>query len=193
MSTDETIDVDGPRAAAEILSRLPRETRSRLVESIRTINAASAVKIESIIIQTLSSSTSGSPSLRISATAAALNKSAQTQLATSAESSSTTTHSLSALTELKDSKIQELLRDVAPRELAISLKNAPREAQEKLLYNISSSKQSAVLDELKQLPPMRLRDVEAAQARLLKNIEGLYSDDAEEPAQAPRRLRSRLA
>jgi flagellar motor switch protein FliG len=189
MSTDETINVDGPRAAAQILARLPRETRSRLIESIRTINPKSAVTIESIIIETLSSSASRR-SAGPSETQALPN---QASTRTLAEAPSTPSHYLAAISEFSDAKLQEVLRDVSPRELAVSLKNAPREAQEKLLSNISSSKQHAVLDELQQLPRMKLRDIEAAQTRLLKNIEEAYSEDLPEAPLLPRRLRSRLA
>jgi flagellar motor switch protein FliG len=190
MSTDETIVVDGPRAAAEILSRLPRDARSRLVESIRTINPSCAVKIETIIIQSLSA-----PPSRSAAPASPTKATATQALATESHTpNSSASHALAAISDLPDVKLQEVLRDVSTRELAVSLKNAPREAKEKVLSNISSSKQHAVLDELQQLPPMKLRDVEAAQARLLKNIEDAYSDDsAEPPPPPPRRLRSRLA
>jgi hypothetical protein len=161
------------------------------VESIRTINPSCAVKIETIIIQSLSAppSRSAAPALPTKATA---TQTSATQPQDTPTPSAT--HALAAISDLPDVKLQEVLRDVSARELAVSLKNAPREAKEKVLSNISSSKQHAVLDELQQLPPMKLRDVEAAQARLLKNIEDVYSDDsAEPPPPPPRRLRSRLA
>jgi len=172
MSTDETIDVDGPRAAAAILSRLPREARSRLVESIRTLNPQSALKIESIIVQSLApSATRGK------------DRSAS-------ESSSNV---LQSLTALPNAKLQEVLRQVSPRDLAVSLSHAPRQTQTKLVANISATKQQAVLDELQDLKSLTPRDVEAARAQLLKNVDGAYA--AEAPADPPptRRLRSRLA
>jgi hypothetical protein len=46
MSTKESIELDGQRAAAEILSRLPSQTRTRLIESIRVINPRSALRLE---------------------------------------------------------------------------------------------------------------------------------------------------
>jgi hypothetical protein len=153
------------------------------------MNPSSAVKIESIIIKALSS-----PTPRASAGPSSIKSTpAHTAVRTPTEAPSAPSHSLAPITELADAKLQEVLRDVSARELAVSLKNAPSEAKEKVLSNISSSKQHAVLDELQQLPPMKLRDVEAAQARLLKNIEDAYSDDSAEPPPPPRRLRSRLA
>jgi flagellar motor switch protein FliG len=178
MSTDETIDVDGPRAAAEILCRLPRDTRARLVQSIRVLNPQSATKIESIIVQSLSS-----------ATVRSTVKPRQSQEPTRG----TASKAITTITQISDTKLQEVLREVPARDLAVSLKNAPREAQEKVLSNISSTKQHAVLDELQQLPPMRLSDVEAAQARLLKSVDDVYAEDAPAPPPPTRRLRSRLA
>jgi flagellar motor switch protein FliG len=181
MSTDETIEVDGPRAAAEILCRLPRDTRARLVESIRTLNPQSAVRIESIIVQSLASAASR-PTTRTRQADVPTRRVA-----------SMPSKPIAAITEIPDTKLQEVLREASPRELAVSLKHAPREAQEKVLSNISSTKQHAVLDELQQLPPMKLTDVEAAQARLLKSVDDAYADDVPTPPSPPRRLRSRLA
>ncbi|MFN4896964.1 MAG: FliG C-terminal domain-containing protein [Pseudomonadota bacterium] len=178
MSKDKTIDVDGPRVAAQILSHLPRDTRTRLVESIRVLNPQSAVKIESIIIKALSPRAP---------------RSSSPQRESHEPTGSTNSTPISTITQISDTRLQEKLREVPARDLAVSLKNAPREAQEKVLSNISSTKQHAVLDELQQLPPMRVSDVEAAQARLLKSVEDVYADDAPAPPPPTRRLRSRLA
>lgn len=182
MSTDETIDVDGPRAAAEILSRLPRETQSRLVASIRTLNPQSALKIESIIVQTLAGATQRTDS--------------RTKAVPATTRSAPTTppsKDLRSLSEIPDAKLQEVLRQVSPRELAVSLQHAPRQTQEKVLSNISSTKQQEVLDELTSLPPIRPSDAEAAQARLLKSVDDVYAEDTPSDAPPVRRLRSRLA
>jgi len=181
MSTDETIDVDGPRAAAEILCRLPREARSRLVQSIRSRSPQSALKIETIIVESLAAA---APRTKTRA------KVAQVSESTSAQSS---LQALQPLTALPDAKVQEVLREVSPRDLAVSLAHAPRQTQAKVLSNISSAKQQAVLNELKELPSLTPRDVEAARTQVLKNVDDAYS--AESPAAPPptRRLRSRLA
>ncbi len=172
MSTDETIDVDGPRAAAAILSRLPREARSRLVESIRSLNPQSALKIESIIVQSLSPTT---PREQRPHTAGAPSQ------------------VLQKLSTLPDAKLQEVLREVSPRDLAVSLSQAPRDTQTKVLSNISSAKQQAVLDELKDLPAVTSRDVEVGRAQVLKNVDDIYVSEAPADPPPPRRLRSRLA
>lgn len=180
MSKDETIDVNGPRVAAEILCRLPSATRAQLVESIRLVNPESAVQIESIIVQTLATAASRSPTRTLPAPEPAEVRSALEK-------------PITAITQVPDSMLQAVLREVSPREVAVSLKHAPREAREKVLSNMSSAKQHAVLDELKQLPAMRVSDVEAAQARLLKNIEDAYSSEAPTPPPPTRRLRGTLA
>lgn len=185
MSTEETIEVDGPRAAAEILCRLPHDTRSRLVRSIRTLNPASALKIESIIVQSLSSVAAPPASSRTTQ--------ARLPEVTRAAKSPMPSSGITAITSIPDTQLQDALRQVPPRDLAISLSRAPRETQEKVLSNISSTKQRAVLDELKDLPTMKPADVEAAQARLLKDVEDAYSEDSTPPPPETRRLRSRLA
>lgn len=48
MSKDETITVDGPRVAAQILNRFSAEDRERIVEAIRLTNPAAAVTIEQV-------------------------------------------------------------------------------------------------------------------------------------------------
>jgi hypothetical protein len=53
MSRDRSININGLKIAAEILCRLPGETRERLVESIRDVSPGSALKIESIIVHEL--------------------------------------------------------------------------------------------------------------------------------------------
>jgi len=183
MSRDETIVVDGPRVAAQILCRLPRDTRARLVESIRVINPQSAVQIESIIVSSLA------VSVERSVSQPRFQKSALTSQTLKSKESS------SSIVNVPDTKLQELLRDVSPQELAASLANAPRDAQEKVFSNISSTKQREVIDELRELPQVQAssHSSEVNGAKLNKNVDDVYSDDTPTPQQPTRRLRSRLA
>jgi flagellar motor switch protein FliG len=82
---------------------------------------------------------------------------------------------------------------VSPRDLAVSLSQAPRDTQTKVLSNISSAKQQAVLDELKDLPAVTSREVEVGRAQVLKNVDDIYVSEAPADPPPPRRLRSRLA
>lgn len=51
MSKDETITVDGPRVAAQILNRFPPEERKHILEAIRLTNPAAAITIEQLCIE----------------------------------------------------------------------------------------------------------------------------------------------
>lgn len=87
--------------------------------------------------------------------------------------------------------LQNLLREVPHRDIAISLKTAEAPVRQRILENVSESKLEMVQEDISILPPMEVSDVEAAQARILRRLEELYP---EEPgANERKRLRSRLA
>ncbi len=162
MSKDETIVVDGPRVAALILNRLPSEARSRLVEAIKLEAPESAVRIEQILLTELKRSSAGPAT------------------------------SIAAITELSDKDIQKVLREVDSRDLAAALNAAPKEAQEKVLQNVSQSRREQITEEMDELPPMSQKELEAANARILKKVDNLYPSSSSTTSQ-PQRLRSRLA
>jgi flagellar motor switch protein FliG len=71
---------------------------------------------------------------------------------------------------------------VPHRDVVISLKTAPEPVKEKILQNMSESRQRLVKEEVESLPPMRASDVEAAQRRIIKRLEDLYPDTLNAPA-----------
>ena len=80
------------------------------------------------------------------------------------------------IAQLNDLAIQDLLKEVPHRDVVISLKAAPEAVKEKLLDNMSESKQRLIQDDFSSLPPMRISDVQAAQRRILKKLEELYPE-----------------
>ena len=56
----------------------------------------------------------------------------------------------------------------------VSLKAVPEKVKEKILENMSESKQRLIAEDVESLPPMRLTDVQAAQRRILRKLEELY-------------------
>ena len=174
MSGDKSININGAQVAAEILSRLPSATAERLVESIRSVNPRSATQIETIIIRQMASA----PKRENDETTIALEQQGESEINT--------------ITQVPGPQLQEVVREVPSRELAISLKNVPDDMREKVLTNLSASKRAEVLDELNSLPPMKLHDVESAQARLLKNVDELYKDTLSTDGRR-RRLKTRRA
>ncbi len=135
--------IDGPRAAAAILSCMPAEDRQRLVEAVRLESPALAARIESSLFD------------------------------------------FGKLSSVEDRAVQKLLREVSHRDVVISLKSAPEPVKEKILQNMSESRQRLVKDEVESLPPMRASDVEAAQRRIIKRLEDLYPDTLNAPAAKP--------
>ena len=89
------------------------------------------------------------------------------------------------------SALQNLLREIPHRDIAISLKAAEEPIQQRILENVSETKLEMIKEDLSELPPMEVTDVEAAQARILKRLEELYP---EENGSTPRKpFTSRLA
>lgn len=162
MSKDETVVIDGAKVAAQILNRLPSEARSRIVASIKSANPEAAVRIEQIMLQELRGASRVEPS------------------------------SLNSLVDMSDRDVQRLMRQIDPRDIVMTLKSAPKEAQEKMLQNLSQSRKQEVLEELRDLPKVSPQEIEAASARVVKTIDELYGAQPTTTLQ-PGRIRSRLA
>jgi flagellar motor switch protein FliG len=162
MSKDETEVIDGPRVAALILNRLPSQARTRLVSALRAANPQSAARIEKIMIEELH------------------------------KASESPAPSLAALADMDDRDVQKLLRQVDSRDLVLTLKSAPAEAQEKVLQNLSQSRQQQLVEEIHDLKDLTPSEVEAANARILKKVDSLYPGQNLAGAQR-KRLKSRLA
>jgi flagellar motor switch protein FliG len=74
---------------------------------------------------------------------------------------------------LDDRSLQRLLRDVESKELALALKVASEALKERIRSTMSQRAVSALDEEMEFLGPVRLRDVEAAQATIVKRVRGL--------------------
>jgi flagellar motor switch protein FliG len=85
------------------------------------------------------------------------------------------------IADMRDYAVQNLLHEVPPRDLAISLKAAGDQVKEKILSNLPVTKQRAIQADLQDLPPMRISDVQAAQRRILRKLDELYPDGSEKP------------
>lgn len=74
---------------------------------------------------------------------------------------------------ISDRGIQRLLREVDKKDLALSLKVAEDKLKDKILKNMSERAQELLKEELQYLGPVRLRDVEAAQTRIVEIVKQL--------------------
>lgn len=72
------------------------------------------------------------------------------------------------IVKLDDRGVTRLLRDVDTRELSLSLKLASEELKARLLGALSTRARDSLLEEMEFLGPVRVSDVEAAQANIVK-------------------------
>ena len=175
MSKDENIQIDGAAAAARILGKMPASDRKRIVESIRMLNPESAVKIETIILAQALPPITKKPSSPTRATTPPKKPA----------------RPIAEVTSLSDRDLQDILREVPQQDVVLALKNATPDVQEKILSNLSGTRALQVETDLQELPPVQAEQVEAAQARIMRKADEIYTEEPQNPA--PRRLRSRLA
>jgi flagellar motor switch protein FliG len=77
------------------------------------------------------------------------------------------------LTTLDGKSMQRILRDVDSKELALALKAASDELRQHILKNMSERAAGALTEEMEYLGPVRVRDVEAAQTRIIQTVRTL--------------------
>lgn len=75
--------------------------------------------------------------------------------------------------KLDEKSLQRLLRDVETKELALALKAASDQLKDKIRSMMSQRAVAALDEEIEFLGPVRLRDVEAAQAAIVKRVRAL--------------------
>lgn len=74
---------------------------------------------------------------------------------------------------LDDRAIQQVLREVDMKDLALALKAATEEVREKIFKNMSQRASSNLQEEMEYMGPVRLKDVEDAQQRVVNIIRNL--------------------
>ncbi len=74
---------------------------------------------------------------------------------------------------LDDRALQRILRDVDTKTLAIALKGASAELKGRITTQMSQRASLALAEEMEMLGPMRMRDVEAAQAGVVAQVRAL--------------------
>ncbi len=75
--------------------------------------------------------------------------------------------------KLDDRSIQLVLREVDTRDLAVALKGASEEVKEKIFKNMSKRAAQLLRDELEFMGPVRVKDVEEAQQKIINVIRRL--------------------
>lgn len=77
------------------------------------------------------------------------------------------------LVTLDGKSMQRILRDVDSKELALALKAASEELKAHITKNMSERAAAALSEEMEYLGPVRVRDVEAAQTRIIAAVRTL--------------------
>jgi flagellar motor switch protein FliG len=72
-----------------------------------------------------------------------------------------------------DRGIQRILREIDKRELALAMKVADDKLKEKVFKNMSERAQELLKEELQYMGPVRLKEVEAAQTRIVEIVKQL--------------------
>ena len=74
---------------------------------------------------------------------------------------------------LDDRSIQRVLREVDQNELAKALKNVDPEVQDKIFKNMSKRSAAMLKEEMEFMGPVRLKDVEEVQQKVVSTIRRL--------------------
>lgn len=74
---------------------------------------------------------------------------------------------------LDDRAIQKVLREVDTQELAKALKSVDTEVQDKIFRNMSKRAASMLKEDMEFMGPVRLKDVEEAQQKIVSTIRRL--------------------
>lgn len=77
------------------------------------------------------------------------------------------------LVKLDDRSVQLILREVETKDLALALKGASEEVKEKIFKNISKRAAQLLQDELEYMGPVRIKDVEEAQQKIINVVRRL--------------------
>lgn len=77
------------------------------------------------------------------------------------------------LVKIDNRGIQRILREVDKKDLAISLKVAEEALKQKIFSNMSERAQDLVKEEVQYMAPVRLKEVEAAQERIIEVVKNL--------------------
>ncbi len=80
--------------------------------------------------------------------------------------------------QLDDRSIQRVMRDIDMKDLALALKGSGEEVKRRVLKNMSERAASMLEDDMNAMGPVRVRNVEEAQGRIVNIIRAL--DEAEE-------------
>jgi len=178
-----------PDQTAQVLTEFPEELRNNVTYRMATLGKVSPAllkEVEDVVEEIAQNEISQSLSLMGGAKAVAtvLNKcnnaTAKTILETIEQQDSQLAMEIKRLMFMfddlmfvDDRGIQRVLREVDKKELALSLKVCDDKLKDKILQNMSERARDLLKEELQYMGPVRLKEVEAAQTRIVDIVKQL--------------------
>jgi len=80
------------------------------------------------------------------------------------------------LTNLDDMYIQEILKEIKGKDLALALKGTPEVIQDKIFNNLSKRAKSGILEDMEYMGPVPLREVDDAQTAVVAVVRKLMDN-----------------
>jgi flagellar motor switch protein FliG len=178
--------------ASELLGFCPPELRNKIIERLATL-APTPIEVVEKIIAVLSRKLTASPTRALSRTGG-LKSAAALLNALKRDTSKTVLTSIEErnpdlgkairqkmftfddVARLERAALQKILREVDTRDLALSLQKAAEPVKTALLSCISKRAAETVREEISFLGSVKLREVEAAQGRIIEVVRRLESE-----------------
>ena len=178
-----------PTQAANLLTELPEEKQIEIAYRLATIDKTSPElinDIESVLRDQMESIFGGDLSKTGGAEAVAdilnyLSSSSEKKVLSGikdkdnrlAEEISNLMFLFEDIVRLADNAVQRIIKEVDMKNVALALKTASQELKDKIFKNMSERASDMLKDELQYLGPVRVRDIEASQKRILDVVHNL--------------------
>jgi flagellar motor switch protein FliG len=190
-----------PERAAQVFALLRPEQRDKIIERLATL-APTPIEVAEKVVDVLNAKLGIRQTRALSQTGGvttaadilnAMDKTVSRSLLTSIEERNPELcqairkkmFTFEDLLLLNSQAVQRIMRETDMRDLALSLKKASEPLKKLLLSNISRRGAEAVQEEMSMLGHVKLRDVEAAQFRIIDAVRKLEAEGEIELDQSP--------
>ncbi len=182
-----------PEQTADVLEEFDEDLRTDVLMRIASLGKVSpqlVTEIESVVDKIAEATISQNLAMTGGAQLVAniLNKSTNAQAKLLLESIETKSQDLAGeiknlmflfedVVLIDDKGIQRLLRDVSKQDLALALKVSDDKLRQKIFKNMSERAAAVIREELEFMGPVKLKDVESAQMRIVEVIKRLEESE----------------